>query len=169
MLDRRSTHTRFAKLLIAALVTWTAKCALAESGAHTTPTRAASSPRTTQSDRVVDARIVACYPKNKDCSACSVLENRSTYTFRETTRHFINLPKDLYPKMISGYFRAVKGNPTAGWVSNAGAPGEAENAPEGCWSTYVEFDGVGAIELRVPSTRENVPDYVLHLLITDAE
>lgn len=113
----------------------------------------------------LDERIVACYPKNEGCSACQPILNDSVQQVVETSRRFVNVPKDFYPKEISSYFTTVSGNATAGWISNGGLPGEGLDATPGCWSTYYEFDGNGEVDLKVKSTKKGVPDYFVRFIV----
>jgi hypothetical protein len=59
----------------------------------------------------------------------------------------------------------VSGNATTLWVSNGGLPGEGLDATPECWSTYFEFDGSGEVDLRVKSTKTDVPDYFVRFII----
>lgn len=97
---------------------------------------------------------------------CGGIPNGSTQEVPETTRLFINLPKDVYPdKEHNLRFKTINGNATAGWVSNAGPYGEAFPAHEnpGCWSYYYEFDGHGEIDLTVE------PDYSVRFIVGPAQ
>jgi len=95
--------------------------------------------------------------------------NNSIHNLTDTTRIFINLPKDLYPKEISSYFSTVNGNATAGWISNGGLPGDGLDATPDCWSTYYEFDGEGEVDLRVKSTVKDTPDYFVRFLVSQTQ
>lgn len=110
--------------------------------------------------------IIACYPKKEGSSATQPIPNNSVQYFKETSRHFINMPKDLYPKDILHSWTTVAGNATAGWFSNSGLPGEGLDATPGCWSTGIDFEGSGEVDLRVPSTVEGVPDYFVHFVVS---
>ncbi len=101
----------------------------------------------------------------QELSACNAIPYKSTQEVAETTRLFINLPKSIYPKDMSAYFTTVSGNATAGYVSNGGLPGEAFEATPKCWSTYYEFDGNGEVDLRVKSTRKDMPDYFVRFFV----
>ena len=112
-----------------------------------------------------DEKIAACYPIREGCSACQPILTNSVQRVVETSRLFVNVPKDFYPKEISSYFTTVSGNATTLWVSNGGLPGEGLDATPECWSTYFEFDGSGEVDLRVKSTKTDVPDYFVRFII----
>jgi hypothetical protein len=78
---------------------------------------------------------------------------------------FINVPKDLYPEELFRYATTINGNATMGWISNGGLPGLAMNGSPECWSTYVEFDGQGEVDLRIPSILIGVPDYYVRFFV----
>lgn len=66
---------------------------------------------------------------------CGGIPNRSTQNVIDTTRLFINLPKDVYPdKEHNLQFKTTSGNATAGWISNGGPYGEGFGAEDnsGC-------------------------------------
>jgi len=110
--------------------------------------------------------ILACYPKSPTGAEDTPIPNNSVQYVKETTRMFINMPKDLYPKDTLHSWTTVSGNATAGYISNIGFPGEAEGAAPGCWSTYMEFDGSGEVDLRATSTVTGVPDYFVRFIVS---
>ncbi len=114
----------------------------------------------------LNEKIVACYRKKKGCSECQLFNN-SVQRVLETWRLYVNVPKDFYPKEIGSYFTTVSGNATAGYISNGGPPGEADelNAIPECWSTYYEFNGNGEVDLRVKSIKRGVPDYFVRFIV----
>lgn len=114
---------------------------------------------------VLTGKIAACYPKNENCSACQLILNNSVQQIVETSRRFVNVPKDFYPKEIGSYFTTVSGNATAGFIGSGGLPGEGVNTTPDCWSTYFEFDGNGEVDLRVKSTKKGVPDYFVRFIV----
>lgn len=92
--------------------------------------------------------------------ACKSIENNSIQNIAETTRLFINLPKDVYPdKEHNLQFKTINGNATAGWISNAGPYGEAFETTPDCWSYYYEFNGNGEVDLKVKSAISEMPNY----------
>ncbi len=98
--------------------------------------------------------------------ACHSIPNQSVQQVAETTRLFLNLPKEIYPdKLHNLRFTTVEGNATAGWISNAGLPGEAFEATPACWSYYYEFDGNGEVDLRVSSALSAYPGYFVRFLV----
>ena len=109
----------------------------------------------TLTDQQVSDKIAACDPTL----------NNSVQHVRETTRIFISVPKDLYPKELFRYATTINGQATMGWISNGGLPGLAFARSPGCWSTYVEFDGGGEIDLRIPSIIIGVPDYYVRFIV----
>lgn len=112
------------------------------------------------------AAIIACYPKVAGSSASQPIPNNSVQYLKETSRHFINMPKNLYPKDISHSWTTVAGNATGGYVSNGGLPGEGLDATPGCWSTYVDFEGSGEVDLRVKSVVDGAPDYFVRFIVS---
>lgn len=103
---------------------------------------------------------------NQKPAACPSIPNGSTQTVRETTRLFINIPKDVYPdKEHNLQFKTISGNATSGYISNGGLPGLAFEATEKCWSYYNEFDGIGEVDLTVKSAIKNIPDYSVRFIV----
>lgn len=119
---------------------------------------------TLTSQQVAD-KISACYHVGSDCSACKSKLNNSEQHVVPTTRMFINVPRDLYPKELFRYATTVNGDATMGYISNGGLPGLAMDGSPECWSTYVEFDGQGEIDLRIPSILIGVPDYYVRFIV----
>lgn len=101
-------------------------------------------------------------------TACQSIANGSTQTVAETTRLYVNLPKDIYPADITGDFTTVQGDATGGYVSNGGLPGLADGAPDGCWSTYVDFEGNGEVDLHVAASSSAAPDYTVTFMVGSA-
>ncbi len=98
--------------------------------------------------------------------ACKSLPNNSTKKIVETSRLFINLPKDVYPyENIGSNFSIVSGNATAGYISNGGLPGQALEATPECWSTYFDFEGNGEVDLKVKSAIKGMPDYFVRFIV----
>jgi hypothetical protein len=112
------------------------------------------------------AAILACYPENTNGSAYQPVPNNSVQQVKETSRMFIKMPKDLYPKDILHSWTTVAGNATALYISNGGLPGEGLDATPGCWSTYFEFDGNGEVDLRVKSIASDAPDYFVRFIVS---
>jgi len=103
-------------------------------------------------------------------AACKAIPHGSTQTIAETTRLFVNIPKDIYPEKENNLkFSTVSGNAMAGYVSNGGLPGEAFEASSECWSYYVEFNGNGEVDLTVKSVINGMPDYLVHFIIGTVE
>lgn len=119
---------------------------------------------TLMSQQVSD-KIAACYHEGTGCSACEPKLNNSVQHIVATTRMFINVPKELYPKELFRYATTIGGNATMGYISNGGPPGLAMDGSLECWSTYVEFDGQGEVELRIPSILIGVPDYYVRFVV----
>jgi len=114
------------------------------------------------------AAILACYPKSSTGAEDTPIPNNSVQQVKETSRMFINMPKDLYPKDISHSWTTVSGNATAGWFSNSGLPGEGLDATPGCWSTGVDFEGSGEVDLRVKSITPGAPNYFVRFIVSPA-
>jgi hypothetical protein len=110
--------------------------------------------------------ILACYSRNTRGTADEPKPNNSIQHVKETERTFINMPKNVYPKDILHSWTTATGTATAGYISNAGLPGEAEGVLPGCWSTYIGFDGSGEVDLRVKSTVNGVPDYFVRFIVS---
>ena len=105
---------------------------------------------------------------NEKLLACGAIPADSIQKVKSTTRLFINLPKDVYPdKEHNLQFKTISGNASAGWISNAGLYGEAFQATPKCWSYYYGFDGEGELELRVQSVIQNMPDYIIHFVVSN--
>lgn len=119
----------------------------------------------TLTDQQVSEKINACYPAEAGCSACAPKLNNTVHYVHSTTRMFINVPKDLYPKALFQYQTIVSGQASFGYISNGGLPGYAFDGSPECWSTYVEFSGQGEVDLRIPSILEGVPDYFVRFIV----
>ncbi len=102
---------------------------------------------------------------------CGGIPNGSTQNVAETTRLFINLPKEVYPnKAHNLQFKTVSGNATAGWVSNAGPYGEgfgSESNPN-CWSYYYELNGTGEVDVSAKAATTNASDYFVRFVVHPA-
>jgi hypothetical protein len=97
---------------------------------------------------------------------CGGIPNGSTQSVIDTTRLFINLPRDVYPdKENNLQFKTVSGNATSGYIASGGFPGLAFEATPECWSYYNEFDGNGEVDLTVKNGVKNAPDYVVRFII----
>lgn len=105
-------------------------------------------------------------PANDQILLCTGIPNDSNQTVSETTRLFINLPKDIFKdKDHNLQFKTVSGNAQATWISNAGPYGQAFQANENCWSYFYELDGTGKLDLTSKSAVPNQPDYLVHFTI----
>jgi len=100
---------------------------------------------------------------------CGGFPNGSTQKLTETSRVFINLPKDIFPdKDKNIQFKTVSGNAGASWVPNGGPYGEGFGTPiESCWSYYYEFDGIGQVDLS--SKDINNKDYIVHFIVSQTQ
>jgi len=119
----------------------------------------------TLTDQQVSDTIAACYQVGSGCSACEPKMNNSVLHVVATTRMFINVPKDLYPEELFRYATTISGQETMGYISNGGLPGVAFAGSPECWSTYVEFDGGGEVDLRIPAIVVGVPDYFVRFIV----
>lgn len=114
----------------------------------------------------VSVSPVATSTLNQEPPACPSIPNGSTQTIIDTTRLFINIPKDIYPDKDNNLqFKTVSGNATSGYISNGGLPGEAFETTPSCWSYYNEFDGNGEVDLTVKSAIKNMPDYFVRFIV----
>ncbi len=96
---------------------------------------------------------------------CKSLSNSGTQNVVETTRMFINIPKDLYPAVD---LQITSHGATANYISNGGPYGNAIGAQgkSNCWSYYFEFDGTGTVDLVSKSGMSGIPDYTLHFVVS---
>jgi hypothetical protein len=113
------------------------------------------------------AAILACYSQSPTAAEDMPIPNNSVQYVKETSRMFINMPKDLYPQDLQSSWTTVGGNATAGSVNEPGF-GEAEGALPQCWSSYVDFEGSGEVDLRVKSIVNGAPDYFLRFIVSSA-
>ena len=98
---------------------------------------------------------------------CGGLPNGSTQNITETTRLFINLPKDVYPDRARNLlFKTVNGNATAVWISNGGPYGEGFAAAPGCWSYYYEFNGTGEVDVSTKAAATGTPNYFVRFMVS---
>lgn len=125
------------------------------------------SQKTSPSEQHMDA-ILACYHQESGSDANKPIPNNSVQYVKEASRMFINMPKDVYPEDLQYSWATVAGDATAGYVSNGGLPGEAEGAMPGCWSTYVDFEGSGEVDLRVKNVVEGASDYFVRFIVSPA-
>lgn len=95
--------------------------------------------------------------------ACNAFPNGSTQEVVETSRMFINIPKDIYPDVN---LAILTDGVTVGYVSNGGQYGYAAQGTPDCWSYYFEFGGVGTADILATSTVAGIPDYHVHFIVT---
>ena len=99
-------------------------------------------------------------------ATCHAFPNRSTERVKETSRLTIFIPKELYPNQNGLLnFQTASGTASAGYISNAGAPGSAYGSNAWCYATYYEFEGDGEVDLTATSSRFGVPDYKVRFLV----
>lgn len=110
------------------------------------------------------AAILACYPKSASGAEDTPIPNNSIQYLKETSRMFVNMPKDLYPQDLKDAWTTVAGNATAGTVG--GGFGESVAATPSCWSSYMDFEGSGEVDLRVKSVVEGAPDYFVRFIVS---
>ena len=103
--------------------------------------------------------------------ACGSIPNGSSLTIVETTRLFIFLPKDYYPKIT---LSMNSHGASAGWVSNAGPYGYAQGgiAKPNCWSYYLDFELTannktrnGTVDIGSKSAFKTVSNYLIHFKV----
>lgn len=103
--------------------------------------------------------------------ACGSIPNRSTFTVVQTTRIFINLPRDYFPniKLTIKSHGAV-----ATSVSNGGKYGYAIGAQgkPNCWSYYFDFELApnnkgrsGTVDIGSKSAFKAISNYALHFTV----
>ena len=98
---------------------------------------------------------------------CKAIPNNSTQKIVETTRLFINLPKDIYPDEEHNLkFSTVSGNARASRLDNCGSPGTGCQSTSECWSYYCQFDGNGEVDLHVKSAIKGMPDYFVRFIVS---
>ena len=103
-------------------------------------------------------------------AACNAIPHNSTQKILETTRLFINLPKDIYPdKEHNLKFSTVSGNARAGRLGNCGSPGTGCQSTSECWSYYCQFDGNGEVDLNVKSAIKDMPDYFVRFIVSSTQ
>jgi len=103
-------------------------------------------------------------------AACNAIPHNSTQKILETTRLFINLPKDIYPDEEHNLkFSTVSGNATAGRLGNCGSPGTGCQSTPECWSYYCQFDGNGEVDLNVKSAIKDMPDYFVRFIVSSTQ
>ncbi len=104
-------------------------------------------------------------------AACGSLPIGSTTHVVNTTRMFINLPKDIYPKIK---LQITPRGAMAIYVSNAGRYGYAFDARgrPNCWSTYFEFEltadnqrQTGTVDIGSKSGIKGLPNYLIHIQV----
>lgn len=103
--------------------------------------------------------------------ACGSIPNGASLTVVETTRVFINLPKDFYPNIK---LNVISHGATAASVSNGGAYGYAIGAQgrPNCWSYYLDFELTpnnktqsGTVDIGSKSAFKNVSNYLIHFKV----
>ncbi len=98
---------------------------------------------------------------------CESIPNNTTQEVIETTRLFINLPEDIYPfeNRQFNFNGATVGIITSG----EGLPPQNEPLEEfvknKCVTHYYDFEGNGAVDLKVKSAVPELPDYVIHFIV----
>ena len=103
---------------------------------------------------------------------CGSIPNGSSFTVVDTTRLFIFLPKDLYPRLR---LNVSSHEATAFPAHNDGSDGYAQtrDAKPGCWSHYFEFDvasgigrpSAGIVDIGAKSAFKTVSNYLIHFKV----
>lgn len=108
---------------------------------------------------------------HKSLATCGALPNGSSRSVYETTRMFINLPKDIYPNKK---LKITQRGAVALYISNGGPYGYALGArgKPNCWSTYFQFDRTpgnknqsGVVDIASKSAIKGIPDYLIHVKV----
>ncbi|MHB8860356.1 MAG: hypothetical protein ACYC48_01325 [Minisyncoccota bacterium] len=110
--------------------------------------------------------ILACYPKSPTGAKDTPIPNNSVQQVKETSHMFVNMPKDLYPQDLQHSWSTVAGNATAGSVGGGYGESVAVAATPECWSSYMDFEGSGEVDLRVKSVVKGVPDYFVRFIVS---
>lgn len=103
--------------------------------------------------------------------ACGSIPNRSTLTVVQTTRIFINLPREYFPN-IKLTMKSLGASATT--VSNGGKYGYAIGAQgkPNCWSYYFDFELTannkakrGTVDIRSKSAFKSISNYLIHFIV----
>lgn len=99
--------------------------------------------------------------------SCGSIPNGATQEIAETSRLFINLPEDIYP-LESRKF-TFNGATVGIITSGEGLPPENGSIEEflknKCVTRYYDFEGNGAVDLKVKSAVPGIPDYGIHFTV----
>lgn len=107
----------------------------------------------------------------KRLAYCGSIPNGASLTVVSTTRFFLFLPKDIYPRLK---LVVTSHGATAGSISNAGPDGYAQSksAKSDCWSHYFEFDlspnnktQGGKVDISSKSTFKTISNYIIHVTV----
>ena len=103
---------------------------------------------------------------------CGSIPNGSSLTVVDTTRFFIFLPKDLYPRLR---LNVSSHEATAFPAHNDGSDGYAQtrDAKPSCWSHYFEFHvasgigrpSAGVVDIGAKSAFKTVSNYLIHFKV----
>lgn len=108
---------------------------------------------------------------NKRLVQCGSIPNGASLTVVQTTRVFINLPKDFYPNIK---LNVISRGATAASVSNGGTYGHAVGAQgkPNCWSYYLDFELTpnnktqsGTVDISSKNAFKNVSNYLIHFKV----
>lgn len=103
--------------------------------------------------------------------ACGSIPNGSSLTVVQTTRVFINLPRDIYPNIK---LNVASRGAIAGSVSNGGKYGYANGArgKPNCWSYYFDFELApdnkaesGTVDIGSRSAFKGTSNYLIHFRV----
>ncbi len=108
---------------------------------------------------------------NRRLVQCGSIPNGVLLTVVQTTRIFINLPRDFYPNIK---LNVTSRDATASSVSNGGGYGYAIGAQgkPNCWSYYLVFELTpnnkmqsGTVDIDSKSAFKNVSSYLIHFKV----
>lgn len=119
---------------------------------------------------------IGATPTNADLKKrlayCGSIPNGSSLIVVDTTRFFIFLPKDMYPRLK---LNVSSHEATAFPAHNDGSDGYAQTryAKPGCWSHYFEFDvasgigrpSAGIVDIGSKSAFKMVSNYLIHFRV----
>lgn len=120
-------------------------------------------------EKIINAQPVSISIFDQKLSVCNAIPNNSIQKIKETTRLFINFPKEVYPDREQNLLvKTVSGNATAGRMP-ASATGEDLEATAGCWSYRYDFEGMGEVDLTAKSAIKDMPDYFVRFIVEPAQ
>lgn len=117
--------------------------------------------------KIADERVAVCKDRTDDL-AIDVAKSGSSIAMKSGNKMFLTLPRDLYPEQNL----QLDGSDVTMAVVQNGETLDHKNEP--CWTHYYEFKTVkgiaeGRTTLTILSSDLNLPDYVLHLIVSTVD